>query len=365
MPVAEPSNDFGLWAEVKAITGWPDTNEDQVQHLSQAWGKSSTDFGKAAEFKVNGGPWQDGAGNAYVRQTGTLLATAASAGRDMQLLSASAELFATEVKQTKEAVADYIERSALVYGGAAQLPGGVDAAFRQTFVNQLAANVSGLFNGSEQNIRDTLKELRELKRGVQTPVHIYSSLNRTIRGAAALNAQVANNRAQSLYKGIEGQIRAHLNSLGKDASAINKALAGIEQRNLLDAGRIADAAADNAGTKLAAFEKAVVPASRLMRGIAVAGVAGNIYDFVANPLHETGVRRGISMGVDAIGAASGGAALAAAAGALSLSGVGLPLVASGLVIAGGWAAGTYVYDHWDDISHGAKVATDWVGGVFQ
>ncbi|HEY0620861.1 MAG TPA: hypothetical protein VGD15_24855, partial [Kribbella sp.] len=125
MPVAEPSNDFGLWAEVKAITGWPDTNEDQVQYLSQAWGKSSTDFGKAAEFKVNGGPWQDGAGNAYVRQTGTLLATAASAGRDMQLLSASAELFATEVKQTKEAVADYIERSALVYGGAAQLPGGV------------------------------------------------------------------------------------------------------------------------------------------------------------------------------------------------------------------------------------------------
>jgi hypothetical protein len=41
--------------------------------------------------------------------------------------------------------------------------------------------------------------------------------------------------------------------------------------------------------------------------------------------------------------------------------VGVGIVAGGLIIAGAWAAGTYIYDHWDDITHGVDVAADWVG----
>ncbi|ONI67116.1 hypothetical protein BWI15_28525 [Kribbella sp. ALI-6-A] len=363
MAVAEPSNDFGLWAEVKAITGWPDTDEDRVQGLAEAWTASAGHFATAAAADPSAGGWQDEAGTAYAQRAGQAVTTAATMDQGMQVLASGAELFAAEVRQTKQAIADYIDQCVALYGAAASLPGGVDAAFRQTFVSQVAAEVRQLLQDTADRIRTTLAPFQELISGGTAGVETYSALNRTIRGGLALSADVANARAQNLYRGIEGLITAHLTALGKSPSEINRALAGIEQRNLLQARGVADAAQQLADSRYADFAKAVVPASKFMKSVAGVGVVSDAYDLIKNPDGETGVRRGISVAADLAGIGAGGAALAAGAGLVALTPVGLGLVAAGLVFSGGWAAGEYVYDHWDDITHGAQVAGDWVGGL--
>jgi hypothetical protein len=203
----------------------------------------------------------------------------------------------------------------------------------------------------------------EIKRGVLTPVKIYSAVNRGTRAALAVKAYADGNRAASLFNGVKNGILAQAAALISDGGAYNRipGQLGILGRDIADARRIADAASELSATRYANFYKAVVPASRFMKGLAVVGVVGSLYDLFANPLGETGARRNVSIGVDIIGAAAGGTALAASFGLIALGPVGVGIVAGGLIIAGAWAAGTYIYDHWDDITHGVDVATDWVG----
>lgn len=203
----------------------------------------------------------------------------------------------------------------------------------------------------------------EIKRGVLTPVKIYSAVNRGTRAALAVKAYADGNRAASLFNGVKNGILAQAAALIREGGAYNRipGQLGILARDIADARRVADAASELSATRYANFYKAVVPASRFMKGLAVVGVVGSLYDLFANPLGETGARRNISIGVDIIGAAAGGTALAASMGLIALGPVGVGIVAGGLIIAGAWAAGTYIYDHWDDITHGVDVATDWVG----
>lgn len=206
----------------------------------------------------------------------------------------------------------------------------------------------------------------EIKRGVLTPVKIYSAVNRGTRAALAVKAYADGNRAASLFNGVKNGILAQAAALIREGGAYNRipGQLGILARDIADARRVADAASELSATRYANFYKAVVPASRFMKGLAVVGVVGSLYDLFANPLGETGARRNISIGVDIIGAAAGGTALAASMGLIALGPVGVGIVAGGLIIAGAWAAGTYIYDHWDDITHGVDVATDWVGDRF-
>ena len=37
MPVPEPSTAGGLWAVVKPVTGWPETDEDRLALLAEFW----------------------------------------------------------------------------------------------------------------------------------------------------------------------------------------------------------------------------------------------------------------------------------------------------------------------------------------
>jgi hypothetical protein len=203
----------------------------------------------------------------------------------------------------------------------------------------------------------------EIKRGVLTPVKIYSAVNRGARAALAVKAYADGNRAASLFNGVKNGILAQAAALLRDGGTYNRipGQLGILARDIADARRIADDASKLSAARYANFYKAVVPASRFMKGLAVVGVVGSLYDLFANPLGETGARRNVSIGVDIIGAAAGGTALAASAGLIALGPVGVGIVAGGLIIAGAWAAGTYIYDHWDDITHGVDVAADWVG----
>lgn len=123
-----------------------------------------------------------------------------------------------------------------------------------------------------------------------------------------------------------------------------------------DAARLTDAAHDARST----FLNTAAASTKFARGLAVVGMGAGVYDLVANPGDETGVRRGVSMTLDVAGVAAGGYMLATGAGLIAVTPVGAAFVLGVGVAAGAWALGTYVYDHWDDITHGVDVATDWV-----
>lgn len=67
MPIPEPPNTDRFWELVKSQSGWPDTDEDGVRELSEAWGQASRMF--AAPARISTAPvraaWPDRAGEAF------------------------------------------------------------------------------------------------------------------------------------------------------------------------------------------------------------------------------------------------------------------------------------------------------------
>ncbi|HEY7043560.1 MAG TPA: hypothetical protein VH419_07830 [Nocardioidaceae bacterium] len=107
--------------------------------------------------------------------------------------------------------------------------------------------------------------------------------------------------------------------------------------------------------------RAGIPMSKFAKGLAGVGILAGGYDLFANPDGHTGARRGIDMGMDVVGIGASGAALAVATGLLVVNPVGLTVIAVAGGVTAAWAAGNYIYDHWDDITAGVDAAKDWVG----
>ncbi|MDQ1289220.1 MAG: hypothetical protein QG622_2786 [Actinomycetota bacterium] len=171
------------------------------------------------------------------------------------------------------------------------------------------------------------------------------------------------NRAETLLRQTRGLALATAKVLLQDGGRYNRipGQVGVLARDIRDAKQVADGARTVAESRYLNFYKAAVPVSRFSKGLAIAGIAGGAYDLIANPLDETGARRGVSVTMDVVGIGASGVGLAAAAGLVTLGPVGVGIVAGALVVTAAWGVGTYVYDHWDDIEKGVSTATKWVG----
>lgn len=192
---------------------------------------------------------------------------------------------------------------------------------------------------------------------------VIGIITKSAGAARAVKTYADANRAETLLRQTRGLALATAGVLIRDGGKYNRipGQLGILARDIKDAQRVADGAKAVAQSRYLAFYKAIVPASRFSKGLAVAGIVGGGYDLVANPLGETGARRGVSVTMDIVGIGASGTAMAAAAGALTLGPVGVGVVAGALVVTAAWGAGTYVYDHWDGIKQGASTAAHWVG----
>lgn len=82
------------------------------------------------------------------------------------------------------------------------------------------------------------------------------------------------------------------------------------------------------------------------------GVTGGGYD---------GARGWATRGFGIAGAAGAGTLLASSAGLIALGPVGAGIAGAAVIGYGAWAAGNYVYDHWDDIKEFGSNAAGWVG----
>ncbi|ONI67112.1 hypothetical protein BWI15_28505 [Kribbella sp. ALI-6-A] len=144
MPVPEPPSDLGLWPAVKALSSWPETDEDAVRALGDGWQQAAAGFEAAAGYDVGSvlGSWADTAGVAMVDRTGQALIAAQQSARSMQQLAGQASHFADAVTQTKTAVSNLIRDNLGRYAALMALPSGTAEAFQTSFVNELANAVN-------------------------------------------------------------------------------------------------------------------------------------------------------------------------------------------------------------------------------
>jgi len=244
---------------------------------------------------------------------------------------------------------------------AAQLDAGTDTLV----AGSGAMSPEQLYNRVLTAWGDIAPTYREFKAGASAAGSLYRVVGVPARAVRAVRAYADANRAATLAAQTRNLALAEAAALMRGGTNRIPGQIGILARDIAAARRVADAASEVSAARHTNLYRSIVPASRFAKGLAVVGVVGGLYDLFWNPQGETGLRRGVSMGVDVVGVAAGTTGLLAAAGVIApLGPVGLALVGGGLVVAGAWAAGTYIYDHWDDITHGVDVATDWVGERF-
>lgn len=145
MPIAEPPPTYNLWPEVRAVTGWPTSDEDQARVLAAGWRTGGESFTRAGGHDVTGlaEGWQDGAGQAMQRNVGTMLQRAAQVGVGMAAVAGRADAFAGEVAGVKQGINDLMAANIELYGREiATLPAAAQPAAHAGFVQQLAGMVT-------------------------------------------------------------------------------------------------------------------------------------------------------------------------------------------------------------------------------
>jgi hypothetical protein len=218
----------------------------------------------------------------------------------------------------------------------------------------------------EQLFDSVMGAWKQINPGIKlglTGAKVYGVVTKTSQALTAVRTYADANRAATLLQQTKGLALATAKVLIQDGGRYNRipGQLGMLARDIRDARRVADAASTVAETRYLTFYKSIVPVTRLSKGLAIAGIAGGAYDLFANPLNETGVRRGVSVTMDVVGIGASGAALAASAGLLTLGPVGVGIIAGALVATAAWGAGTYIYDHWDGITKGVSTAGKWIG----
>ncbi|MFD2467645.1 WXG100-like domain-containing protein [Amycolatopsis silviterrae] len=154
MPIAEPSAEFGFWPRVKALSGWPQTDEDAVAKLADGWTKAAEGFTAAGSKDTSGisQAWGDPAGTAFAGKTAQTGKAAAEAGQSMRKMAAAVTGFADEVKTTKTNIANAVTPNISVYSSYLHLPRGAGQAAAENLVKQVAAEVKKLLDQAVSRI---------------------------------------------------------------------------------------------------------------------------------------------------------------------------------------------------------------------
>jgi hypothetical protein len=149
MPVPEPPGEGGLWASVRSVTGWPETDEDRLTQLAQDWRTGAQRFtaGGAVDLSSLGGAWPDSAGEAAdARLQGTLV-NVMGTGDGMTMLADRVDAFAGSVRGCKIDIGRIVERNIPGYVTARDLPRGLaesDATIiRTSVIEQVNERIGG------------------------------------------------------------------------------------------------------------------------------------------------------------------------------------------------------------------------------
>lgn len=154
MPIAEPTGALGLWPRVRALSAWPETNEDSMLALADDWRGANSLFTTAGGYQVAGTPWTDDAGAAFVGRAQDTLDTATRHGAEMSRLGDRAAGFAGEVAGVKTGINQLIDGNLAPFAMMRMLPVGVQAAAEGMFVQQLAGMVNQLMTDAAGRVTE-------------------------------------------------------------------------------------------------------------------------------------------------------------------------------------------------------------------
>ncbi|WHT16535.1 NucA/NucB deoxyribonuclease domain-containing protein [Crossiella sp. CA-258035] len=150
MPIPEPSAELGLWPKVKAISGWPEPDEDRVKQLATGWRGGQTRFTEAGghDLAPVRAAWTDSAGGAFDTRASKTLTGATEVGGKMGGLAVRADNFATEVTGVKTGITDLIETNLGRYALVQTLPQPVRGLFEEYYASVLGGQARTLINAA-------------------------------------------------------------------------------------------------------------------------------------------------------------------------------------------------------------------------
>ncbi len=155
MAIQEPTTALGLWPAVKAITGWPDTDETAMVALFFGWRDAAAAVGALASLDLSGlaGAWPDPAGEALVGKLGEVFTALAEAERTMNELAGRAGKFALEVEAVKNHITEAINLNLVPYGLASAMPTFIGRGAQDRIVADVAAGITAEMTAAAGRIR--------------------------------------------------------------------------------------------------------------------------------------------------------------------------------------------------------------------
>jgi hypothetical protein len=153
MPIAEPS-DLQLWPRVRALTGWPDSDEDALRALTSGWRAGGERFTQAGGYDIApvAEAWPDPAGQAFHARAGEQLRATAELGGRMDQMARMADTYAAEVAGVKAGINALIQANAAGYAQIAELAPEAQPQAQAAFVQQVAAMVDTMMRDAAGRI---------------------------------------------------------------------------------------------------------------------------------------------------------------------------------------------------------------------
>lgn len=231
-----------------------------------------------------------------------------------------------------------------------------------------AATVLALHGALPEQARLTfpavLKHTRavfDLSTGTYSLASIPKAAKTSLDSARALDAA-----SEALLRGrrfadteVDAMVKVLFGGDTTSLRALNQYLRSEEALNPLKAA-VTAAELKNAQAATSLFSS-IAATSKLTKGLGVLGLASSGYDLFTNPEGHTGVRRALDVAADGAGIVGGGGSLLLGAGLIAGGPVTLTVVGGATLIAGGYAVGSYVWDHREQIADGVKTAVHWTG----
>ncbi|MCT2586648.1 WXG100-like domain-containing protein [Actinophytocola gossypii] len=136
MAVAEPPSDFGFWPKVRALSGWPDTDETSLGAMSAAWAGGAGGLEQAASVNFDGvqNSWDDAVGRSFASEMRGISGTVDGHAQDMRQLETYTDDAEAVVLQTKVEINDVIRSMAPTYGAMEFLPPGIRQAVQPAWI---------------------------------------------------------------------------------------------------------------------------------------------------------------------------------------------------------------------------------------
>ncbi|MCE7000827.1 hypothetical protein LZG04_39325 [Saccharothrix sp. S26] len=206
MAIQEPTSALGLWPRVKAITGWPDTDETAMVDLFFGWLDGAESVGTLASVDLSAlaGAWPDAAGRALMAELGEVMAALGESKRQMTELAGRAGTFALEVEHVKNHIHEAINASLPFYGLASIAPTFIGRDMQDSIVDEVAAGITAEMTASAARI------------GSRGPVDVNDIIARLAEprsfGEGVLHAVQDNANTLSAFADVSGDVSTVLSA---------------------------------------------------------------------------------------------------------------------------------------------------------